>query len=71
MLTARSLVSRNDIPDLKSALPGLVVEPGKALTRSGRSFRETRDLAVNIPRDFRSNCRAHRGLFKLRGTGAT
>jgi hypothetical protein len=50
MLTASSLVSRNDIPDLESARPGSTTKPSRALLRSGISLRETRELAVNIPR---------------------
>jgi hypothetical protein len=71
MLSASSLVLRYDILDLKSALPGLVVETGNALSRSGISFRGIRELVLSMLRDFCSNCRAHRDLFKLRGTGAT
>jgi hypothetical protein len=49
-MTARSLDSRNDILDLKSALPGSTIEPGNALLRSRISLRKSRDLGVITPR---------------------
>ena len=50
VVTARSLVWGNDIPDLERATLSSMKKLSVALSRSEISLRETRDLAVTTPR---------------------